>query len=263
LIEAGRNLGYAGGANLGWQESSGQVLALLNQDAIPQPDWLAALIAALEDPTVGVAGSKILELDGVTLQHAGAHFDWPLVEGLHHGRGEQDTGQYDEPCEVEFVTGTALAARRDVLEQIGFMDEGFYPGYFEDVDLCLRARRAGYRVIYVPSAAAIHHESVSFMQTPSGKGPLVYRNRLRFVLKNFAPGQIVDEFVLAEMARLPSLGEEQLRALALACTQAQIMWPSLVRTLPEPPSLADMQRVTMALRALHEAVGRQQVETLC
>lgn len=261
IIEAGKNLGYAGGANLGWHHGSGSVLALLNQDTIPRPGWLSALVGALDDPTVGIAGSKILDPDGRTLQHAGAHLDWPLVEGLHYGRGELDSGQYNRAREVEFVTGAALAGRKDVLEQVGFMDKGFFPGYFEDADLCLRVRKAGYRVLYIPQAAVLHRESASFEQLPIGKGAIVYRSRLRFILRNFTPIQVANEFVPAEISRLPSLGAEQLRALALACTQAQTMWPCLSRTLPAPAARDDVLRVVRALGSLHQAVALQQVET--
>ena len=259
LIRNERNLGFSAGNNVGLRQATGQVRALLNQDTVVQPGWLAALVKALESyPDAGIVGSKILDLDGITLQHAGAHFDWPIVEGLHYGRGERDAGQYDEPREVEFVTGAALAVRSDVLEQIGLLDEGFFPGYFEDVDLCVRARRAGYRVLYVPSAIVLHHGSMSFSQAPDGIGPLVYRNRLRFILKSFTADQIVNEFVPAEIARLPYLFDEQLQALALACTQAQVMWPSLSQTLVNPPTRESVLDVIAALRKLHEAIAQQQ-----
>jgi GT2 family glycosyltransferase len=261
VIEAGQNLGYAGGANLGWLHASGRVLALLNQDTVPRRDWLSALVTALDDPTVGIAGSKILDPDGRTLQHAGAHLDWPLVEGLHYGRGELDAGQYNKAQEVEFVTGAALAARKAVLERVGFMDEGFFPGYFEDADLCLRIRKAGYRVLFIPQATVLHQESASFEQLSIGKGAIVYRSRLRFILKNYAPVQIANEFVPAEISRLPSLGEEQLRALVLACTQAQIMWPSLSRTLPTRASHDEVIEVVRALGRLHDEVALQQLGT--
>jgi GT2 family glycosyltransferase len=259
VVEAGRNLGFAGGANLGWQHSGGRVLALLNQDTEPQPGWLASLTSALDDQQIGVVGSKILEQDGITLQHAGGYFEWPVVEGEHFGRGERDLGQYDQASDVDFVTGAALAVRRDVLDQIGPMDEGFFPGYYEDVDLCLRARQAGYRVVYQPSAVVLHRESSSFSEVPQGRGPIVLRSRLRYILKNCSPDLFAGEFVPSEIARLPEMGEEQIRSLALACTEAQILWPSLTRARTQPVSDEDVSLVIDALLSLHRKVARRQL----
>jgi len=263
LIENKRNLGYAGGANVGFQSATGEVLALLNQDTVPHPDWLAELLAVLDgDKEIGIVGSKILSTDGVTLQHAGAYLPWPLVQGIHYGRGEKDEGQYNELREVDYVTGAAMAIKRPVLEAVGLFDEGFFPGYFEDVDLCFRARQAGYRVVYVPRAVVLHHESSSFEQTFLGKPYLVYRSRIRFILKHYTPEQITEEFLPAEVLRLKNMGAEELRALASSCIEGLLMWPRIIHLLAKPLKRVKVESVIETLRALHNAAMQQELEIL-
>lgn len=263
LIENKRNLGYAGGANVGFRSATGEVLALLNQDTIPHPDWVAELLAVLSgNEEIGIVGSKILNMDGVTLQHAGAYLPWPLVQGIHYGRGEKDEGQYGEPREVEYVTGAAMAIKRPVLEAIGLFDEGFFPGYFEDVDLCFRARQAGYRVVYVPRAVVLHNESSSFEQTFFGKPYLVYRSRMRFILKHYTPKQIAEEFLPAEMLCLKNMGAKELRALASSCAEGLLMWPRIAWSLGRPLKRIEVETVIEALRALYNAAVQQELEIL-
>lgn len=161
LIHNGRNVGFASGMNIGLQAAQGDVLVMLNQDAIVRPDWLAALMSAFVDERLDIIGAKLLEPDGRTLSHAGGYLQWPLVLGLHIGMGEVDQGQYDPATVVEYVTEASLAIRRTALDQIGLLDERFFPAFFEDVDLCWRAHRAGWRVRYESRAVAAHDEASS------------------------------------------------------------------------------------------------------
>lgn len=229
LIRNERNLGYAAGNNVGLRAATGDVLVLLNQDTEVRPGWLRALVEALDDPTVGIAGCKIFYADGVTLQHAGGYFEWPLGLSFHYGDKEQDHGQYDVVREVDYVTGAAMGLRRVALNTVGLLDEGFFPGYFEDTDLCYRARASGYKVVYIPQAVLIHHESASFTSAHVGKPYLVFRGRFRFIFKHFTPGQIVDEFIPCQIARLAEMGKIELRALSLSAVDALLFWPDVAR----------------------------------
>src|SRR5690554_2286442 len=127
LIRNPANLGFGGGCNVGLAQAQGEVLILLNQDTEVRPGWLAALLAAFADPTIGIAGSKALYPDG-TLQHAGGVVD-AQGSGSHRGYGEPDRGQYDDLAGVDYVTGASLALRRALYEQIGGFDEGFGLAY--------------------------------------------------------------------------------------------------------------------------------------
>lgn len=255
LIRHERNLGFAAGNNAGLRTATGDVLVLLNQDTVVQPGWLAACVEALEGcPDAGIVGAKILGMDGCTLQHAGGYVEHPLALGKHYGYGERDAGQYDEPRRVEFVTGAAMAFKREVLSQIGLLDEGFYPGYFEDVDFCYRARAVGYAVWYVPQAVLHHHESAS-MRRDSYRGHCYYyRNRLRFVLKHYTVFQIARQFVPAESERVAHMPLEELRAAARSTIEGMLLWPLVAWHHRPLPTQEEYESVLAALRTLQETV---------
>jgi GT2 family glycosyltransferase len=178
-------VGYAGAVNHGASLAKGELLLLLNPDTEVYPDMVTSLVEATRDRTVGVAGCKVYNPDGVTLQHAGGYIrDNGL--SMHYGVGERDNGQFDEVMEVAYVTGAALAVGRGVFEDAGAFDPGYYPAYFEETDLCLRVRRMGHRVIYVPGARVLHHESVTTGRFTRRYYYLYHRNRVRFMLKNFS-----------------------------------------------------------------------------
>ena len=257
LVRSETNLGFSAGNNLGLQHASGEILVLLNQDTVVQQGWLAALVAAFErQPDAGIVGSKILGPDGRTLQHAGGHIERPVVLGQHYGHGELDKGQYDEPRQVEYVTGAAMALRRGLLSKIGGLDEGFYPGYFEDVDFCLRAQAAGYSIWFEPQAVLHHHESASMRRDSLTGHYYYYRNRLRFVLKHLSPVQLTEDFVPAEIARSSRTPAEEQRALALAAIEALTIWPYMARRREPPPAHADFKAVLNALRRLLDTMVR-------
>jgi GT2 family glycosyltransferase len=213
LIRNKRNLGFAGGCNVGLRAAQGDILMLLNQDTSVRPGWLQVLAEALQEPGVGVAGCKILYPDGKTIQHAGGWIEWPWGLARHHGQGEQDTGQWDVSRSVEYVTGAAMAFRRDVLDQVGLLDEGFWPGYFEDSDFCFRVRETGYEVWYIPDAVLVHKENTS-LTDPLAISRACQRGRLRFLLKHMSPYRFLAEFVPAEEeGELPGIwGQERSHA---------------------------------------------------
>ena len=202
LVRSPRNLGFGGGNNLGFARSSGDVLLVLNPDVRLQARALNHLRTAFEDDKVGIAGCKLLYPVGLTLQHAGGVVDYPLATTRHRGEGEPDIGQYDEAAEMPFVTGAALALRRSVVHALGGFDAGFYPVYYEDTDLCYRARAAGWRVVYWPAAVGLHRSSASLDRAGQTYYRYLHSNRLRFVLKHYTTEQILTDFLPAEATRL-------------------------------------------------------------
>lgn len=206
VVSLRSNTGFAGGANEGARMSHADVLVFLNPDVTVHERTIDALTSAIKGSAeVGVAGGKLLYPDGKTIQHAGGQLSYPLALADHYGYGEPDRGQCEEPRDADYVTGALMAVRRSVLEEVGYFDEGFYPAYFEETDLCFRVRAAGYRVLYAPDAVATHHESVT-----TGKNTLTYyhlyhRNRLRFVLKHYTDTQFWQDFLPAELERLRCL----------------------------------------------------------
>lgn len=203
LLPQARNLGYAGGMNAGLRAAQGELIAFLNNDVILRPDWLRRLAKAMaDDERIGVAGCKLLYPEGNLIQHAGGILRYPLALPDHYGFRQPDTGQFDEIKDVDYVTGAAFVARRELLDRIGAFDEGFY-FYFEDTDLCFRARAAGWRVVVVPQAVAVHLESATAVRDSPSYYALFHRGRLRFVLKHYTPQQVLEDFLPAERARWP------------------------------------------------------------
>jgi len=148
--------------NLGASRATGEVLVFLNDDVEPlDPDWLAALLAHAVRKEVAAVGAKLVYPSGA-VQHAG------IVIGIMEGAGHLHRNTFGSPYwnwlpfarNVSAVTGACLAMRRDVFEQLAGFDESF-PVNYNDVDLCLRARQAGYQVIVEPGALLRHYECQS------------------------------------------------------------------------------------------------------
>ena len=217
LIRCDHNFGYGGAANVGFERATEGRALLLNPDVVVEPGTVGALVAGLDsDPRIAVVGAKLLYPDGVTIQHAGGVLSDPLAIPDHRGYRQRDEGQWDEPADVDYVTGALLAIRLEAFPRGRWFDEGFYPAYFEESDLCRRALAAGWRVVYWP-ARAIHHESVTLEPNSAAYFEPFHRNRLRYVLKHCPADQLWSAFLPAELARLAVVQPPaELRALRLA-----------------------------------------------
>ena len=195
LIRLPRNLGYAGGINEGVKVARGEILVPLNDDTISQPTMLRHLVQPLLDhDDIGIVGAKILDADERTIQHAGAEI---LANACtrHFGRGEKDEGQYNAAHEVDYVSGCVMAIRRRVFEQLGLFDDRYGPAYYEEVELAVRARRAGWRVRYEPKAVVVHLESRTARLFSHAFFFFNHRSRWRFILKNFTLRQMLSAVV--------------------------------------------------------------------
>ena len=216
LIRSPQNLGYGGGANLALRTCLAEVAVVLNTDISVPPDWLARLVEPLMgDPAIGIAGSKLYYPGGRTLQHAGGYITAPQAWPGHYGLHAEDQGQHDALRDVDYVIGAALAVKRTTLEQIGLFDEGYFL-YYEDVDLCLRARRAGKRVVYVPGAWLTHLESVTTIKGSAAYLQQFFRGRWRFILKHYDPAEILSDSIPAERVWLTQCSPAERQAAAVA-----------------------------------------------
>jgi GT2 family glycosyltransferase len=199
LIRTERNLGVAGGNNVGLRAAQGDVCVLINTDVEPYPDWLEHLVRAMQsDPVIGIAGAKLLYPDG-TIQFAGGRIQPPRGYSYHIGWHEPDQGQRDIFGDVDFITGASLAITRAALTEIGYEDERFFPIDYEDPDMSYRARAAGYRVVLVPNAVATHHESSTSWAHDPGRALPLEAGRLRFVCKHWPADRLRQEFLPAEL----------------------------------------------------------------
>ena len=162
LLRPGKNLGYTGGNNRGldWAFSHGCDWAwLLNDDVTVAKDALAQLLAAASAmPKVGILGPLVLmKEDPQRILSAGGYFG-PGMAALQRGVGDLDHGQFRSPVEAGFVSGCALLVHRAVIEEVGGLDEAFFT-YYEEVEWCYRAQRAGWHVLFVPSAHVWHPDT--------------------------------------------------------------------------------------------------------
>jgi GT2 family glycosyltransferase len=253
----GRNLGFAAGVNVGLRQLTADFAVLVNPDVVVAADWLEQLLAPCRaDSQIGVVGGKLYIPGGRRLQHAGGYLMPGLALPGHYGYGEEDIGQYDQLAEPEYVTGAAVALRRTLLETIGLFDEGFFL-YYEEVDLCRRAQRAGYRVVYVPSAVATHTESaVAGRGTPSYLRHL-HTSRWRFILKHFALAEILEATLPQERAWLAGVSQSERQAVAHAYRRATASLPSTWaarQAVGHPwPDEATSRRLLLALASLRQA----------
>jgi GT2 family glycosyltransferase len=254
VIELGENFGFSKGYNEAVRRArlSADVLVLLNNDVIPEPDWLGHLVAPFADAGIGITGGKLYFADGRTIQHAGAELSYPTAYSHHYFYREVDQGQADEPRDVPYVTGAALAIRGALVGELGLFDEAFAPFYFEEADLCSRVRAAGYRVRYVPEARAIHLEGSSFEKSRAGRQFYFQRNRLRYVLKHYSTPQFLEDFCPAEMQRLRETpaSAEDLTIVRRAYLEAMLYLPHLDATSGQaedvPALQAALERLLLA-----------------
>lgn len=261
VIENRRNLGCAGGMNVGIAQSQGDIAVLLNNDVIVRRDWLSELVGAMTiDECIGVAGCKIFFADGDTLQHAGGLISHPLALANHYGYRQPDTGAYDVLTDVDYVTSAAMAIRRAALAEVGNLDDGFFPIYYDDVDICYRARTAGWRVVYVPTAVLTHLESATMVRDSYRYFVSFHRSRLRFVLKHLSIEQFLREFVPAEVSWLAQVRSPRERqALSRAYKAALLMVPAIYTAREEPSQSAfdSLQEVTETLVDLQAEVWKR------
>ncbi len=165
------NFNYAAANNKAAEQAQGELLLLLNDDVAPRrPDWLSAMVAHMQDPRVGIVGARLFYGNGL-VQHEGvimglAH----LCEHAGRLRAPSNDGPHSLALidrQVSAVTAACLLIRADMYRALGGMDENFAIA-LNDVDLCLRARQAGWRVVYCAHAEMWHYESLSLGRHYSG-----------------------------------------------------------------------------------------------
>lgn len=168
------NRGFAAACNQGADLALGRALIFLNNDTVPLDGWLTPLEELLESPEIGLVGSKLLFPDN-TIQHAGVAIDDQQTPVHLYYRFPAAYPAANVQRDYQAVTGACLAIRRSVFFDLGALDEG-YVNSLEDVDLCLRARAAGLRVVYCPRSVLYHFESIS-----EGRRRFDQANRARFL----------------------------------------------------------------------------------
>lgn len=188
LIELGENRGFTGACNAGMRVSTGDIVCLLNNDTRADEHWLEEVaIAFAQHPEVGMVAPKLLLFDPSDHFHAAG--DYYCINGLPGNRGvwQRDIGQFEEVEYVFSACGAASAYRREMLDDIGLLDERLFFSC-EDIDLAWRANLRGWRALYVPSAVVYHR-----LKASGGSGAMSSyydgRNVLYLLWKNY-PGTL-------------------------------------------------------------------------
>jgi GT2 family glycosyltransferase len=185
MIEAGANLGFAAGNNVGLRYALDQgydYALLLNNDTEVAPDFLSFLVAAAEaDPAIGVAGPTITYYDQPDrIWSAGGMIDWRRGISSMRGIGEVVHRHPDRASDVDFVTGCVLLCKCKVLNQAGLLDERFFM-YYEETEWCVRIARAGFRIVHVPQARVLHKIPLNARNDQPYVAYYMTRNRLLFL----------------------------------------------------------------------------------
>jgi GT2 family glycosyltransferase len=205
-----RNQGFAAACNAGAEAANGELVAFVNNDAVPERAWLRELVECIDrHPEAACVDSKLYRrgtdhiLDG-----AGDAFTWGL-KAYRRGSGTRDDGLYSREEEILLASGAACVWRAEAFRRLGGFAEEFF-AYYEDVDLSLRARRAGYEIWFAPTAVAWHAGGAS---TSAARrefaGFMAVRNRWATIVRN------VPAWWLARRALTVALGEVSLAARAI------------------------------------------------
>jgi len=180
LLPLPKNVGFAAGANRGIGEASGEAIVLLNPDSELKEDVFDPMLAYLRGhPDIGILAPKLRDEDGslqlscrrfptfsVALFNRYSLLTRLLPRNRFSARYLLTDWDHSAIAAVDWVSGACLMARRSLFEEIGPLDEGYFM-YIEDVDLCQRVHRAGYKVVYFPEAAITHHIGRSSHTLPS------------------------------------------------------------------------------------------------
>lgn len=181
LIETKRNIGYPAACNIGIDhglKEGAHYIFLLNNDVIVDEEALNELVKVMEkNRSIGIAGPKVYFYhDKSRIFSAGGRLSMLTGQNWAVGQGEIDTPKYNTIREVDYVSGCAFLIKRELLDDIGYMDPQYFM-YYDEIDLCVRARKKGYKVVYVPRAKVWHKVSATAYKVGGLKEYYVTRNR--------------------------------------------------------------------------------------
>lgn len=197
LVQNTDNLGYSGGNNKGIKKAlarNADAVLILNNDTLAEEGLVVNMAQALK--SADIASPKIYFAKGFefhkdrykkqelgrVIWYAGAKIDWDNIIGMHIGVDEPDVGQFEKSAEIDLATGACLMVKREVFEKIGFFDEKYFL-YLEDMDFCVRAKRANFKIVYAPKAILWHKNAGATGSGSALQDYYITRNRLLFASK--------------------------------------------------------------------------------
>lgn len=197
IINIHANLGFCGGYNYALKKVEADYYVLLNSDVEVTPNWINPAIELFErDSTIGVVQPKILSYHNKTkFEYAGAAggfvdaLGYPFCRGRIFQTLEEDEGQYNDVCPVFWATGACLFIRSSLFHSTGGFDENFF-AHMEEIDLCWRIQRSGYKVYYQGHSAVYHVGGGTLSASNPRKTYLNFRNGLSLIVKNMSAGEV-------------------------------------------------------------------------
>ncbi len=187
VIRSDKNLGFAGGNNLGIKAAKGKYLFLVNNDTYFKTFNIHPLISRLESsPNIAMVCPKIRFAWGdYLIQFTGyTPLSKITVRNRSIGFGEEDHGQYDTAHSTPYAHGAAMLIKREAIEKVGFMPEDYFL-YYEELDWSMMFTRAGYEIWYDPACTIFHKESQSTGQNSPLRTYYITRNRILLVKRNW------------------------------------------------------------------------------
>lgn len=166
LIRLEKNLGFAGGNNIGIkyaiEELNCDYVLLINNDTLVDESFLNELVNKSESSTeIGIATSKIFYYpERNKIWYAGGKIDWFKFTSIHFGEKEYDDEKYNKDAEVDFISGCVMLIKKSVIEEVGYLPEEYFM-YYEDFDYCIKVRDKGFKLAYVSKSKVYHKISAS------------------------------------------------------------------------------------------------------
>jgi hypothetical protein len=201
LIENAENRGFSAANNQAFAETRGRYVLMLNPDTVVRPGALETLVKFMDEhPRAGACGGKLVYGDGA-LQHSAFRFPtlaqvfldffplhWRVTDARLNGRYPRAGYARGAPFQIDHPLGAALLVRREVAAQVGWLDDQFFI-YCEEIDWCIRIKRAGWEIWCVPQAEIVHHEAQSTRHASRRDAMFVelWRARLRLFEKHYSP----------------------------------------------------------------------------
>ncbi|SDD82917.1 Glycosyltransferase, GT2 family [Sanguibacter gelidistatuariae] len=160
VVTMPENVGFVGACNAGIAEARGEFVVLLNNDTRVNPLWLIPLVETLEEPGVGLVGSRLVYPDG-RLQEAGG-IVFSDGSGWNYGKFcDPEDPAFTYRRDVDYCSGASIIIRKSTLDAVGNLDTRFAPAYYDDTDLAFSVRELGLRVVYEPRSLVVHDEGIS------------------------------------------------------------------------------------------------------
>lgn len=197
LIQLGNNYGFCGGYNRALKQVEAEYYVLLNSDVEVTPEWLTPIVNLLDEhPEIAAVQPKILAYNEKDrFEYAGAaggfidSLGYPFCRGRVFNVTEKDHGQYNDGREIFWATGACLVIRSKIYHELEGLDEDFF-AHMEEIDLCWKIQRAGYKVFYCGVSSVYHVGGGTLSKSNPRKTYYNFRNGLSLVYKHWSTGEL-------------------------------------------------------------------------